>query len=456
MEQYDILIIGGGPGGYSAGIAAARKGKKVALFEKEHLGGTCLNIGCIPTKYLVDKANAMEKVRALVKKDIFRDAGSFSFKQIQKGKGEVTGKLVGGVKYLLTKAGVEIVNGEAVLKENRVVECNGKQYQGENVIIATGSVPMMIPVPGYEHCIDSTGALNLPSLPRSMVVMGGGVIGLELACAFAAYGTDVTVVEMMPELMAREQKEAVKIVVNAMKKLGIVFKLGAKMLRVEKNGGMLKAVYEIDGKEESTDCEQVLMAAGRKTNLAGIDAEKLGLAMTDKKCIVVDNHQRTNLPGVYAIGDVVGGYQLAHAAYAEGEAAVADILGEDKPSGTVPIPVCTYTIPVFASVGLTTESAKAAGFEPVMGSFDYAANGMALAEGANGSVFVIADKKTTKTLGVTIVGENSSEMIAMATSAVADGLTVDQWEKMVVAHPSLCEMVREAALDAFGKSVHKG
>ena len=456
MEQYDVLVIGGGPGGYSLGIAAARKGMRVALFEKEHLGGTCLNVGCIPTKYLVDKANAMEKVRALVRKDIFRDAGSFSFKQIQKGKSEVTGKLVNGVKFLLKKAGATVIEGEAVLKPNRVVACNGREYQGKYVVIATGSVPMMIPVPGHEYCIDSTGALNLPSLPRSMVVMGGGVIGLELACAFAAYGTEVTVVEMMPELMPREQKEAVRILVNDLKKQGIALKTGAKMLRIEKNGGLLRAVYEMDGKEQFTDCEQVLMAAGRKTNLAGIDAEALGLRMDEKKCVVVDDRQRTNLPGVYAIGDVVGGYQLAHAAYAEGEAALADMLGEDRPYGTVPVPVCTYTIPCFAAVGLTTESAKAAGYEPVLGSFDYGANGMALAEGASGAVFVVADRKTTRTLGVTIVGENSSEMIAMAASAVADGLTAEQWEKMIVAHPSLCEMVREAALDAFGRSVHKG
>ncbi|MBQ8850837.1 MAG: FAD-dependent oxidoreductase, partial [Oscillibacter sp.] len=320
MEQFDILVIGGGPGGYSLAINAAKHGKKVAIFEKEHLGGTCLNVGCIPTKYLVDKANAMEKVRALVKKDIFRDAGSFSFQKIQKGKGEVTGKLVGGVKFLLKKQGVEIVEGEAVLKKDRVVTCNGKDYQGENVVIATGSVPMMIPVPGYEHCIDSTGALNLQRLPKSMVVMGGGVIGLELACAFAAYGTEVTVVEMMSELMPREQKEAVKIVVNAMKKLGIGLMTGAKMLRIEKTGEGLRAVYEVNGMEAYTDCEQVLMAAGRKTNLSGIDAESLGLELDKKKCIVVDQYQRTSLPGIYAIGDVVGGYQLAHAAYAEGEA----------------------------------------------------------------------------------------------------------------------------------------
>lgn len=456
MKQFDILVIGGGPGGYSLAINAAKHGKKVVLFEKEHLGGTCLNVGCIPTKYLVDKANAMEKVRALVKKEIFRDAGTFSFQKIQKGKREVTGKLVSGVRFLLKKHGVEIVEGEAVLEKNRVVTCGGDQYRGESVVIATGSVPMMVPVPGHEYCIDSTGALELTALPHSMVVMGGGVIGLELACAFAAYGTEVTVVEMMPELMPREQKEAVKILVGAIEKQGISLMTGAKMLRVEQAGQGLRAVYEVNGMEAYTDCDQVLMAAGRKTNLSGIDAGRLGLELDAKQCVVVDDHQRTNLPGVYAIGDVVGGYQLAHVAYAEGEAALADILGEDRPFGSVPVPVCTYTIPCFASVGMTTETAKAAGYEPVLGSFSYEANGMALAEGASGSVFVVMDQDSRRTLGVTIVGENSPEMIAMAASAVADGLTAEQWERMIVAHPSLCEMVREAALDAFGMSVHKG
>ncbi len=454
METFDILVIGGGPGGYSLAIAAARKGLKVALFEKEHLGGTCLNIGCIPTKYLVDKANTLEKLRGLVKKEIFTEAGSLNYQQVQKGKSDVTAKLVGGVSFLLKKSGVTVITGEAVLKADRVVECGGQQYSGKNVVIATGSAPMMIPVPGYECCIDSTGALALPTLPASMVVMGGGVIGLELACAFAAYGTQITVVEMMPELLPREQKEAVRILTREMKKLGIVLKTGAKMLRIEKNGQLLRAVYEIGSAEESVDCEQVLMAAGRRANLTGIDAQALGLALDQKHCIVVDDHLRTNLPGVYAIGDVVGGYQLAHAAYAEGEAALADILGEDKPYGTMPVPVCTYTLPVLASVGLTTEAAAQAGYEPVMGSFDYSANGMALAEGAVGRVFVVADKATTKTLGVTIVGENSSEMIAFAAAAVAEGWTTDQWEKTIVAHPSLCEMVREAALAAFGRSVH--
>lgn len=456
MNEFDILVIGGGPGGYSIAISAAKQGLKVALFEKEHLGGTCLNVGCIPTKYLVDKANTMEKVRSLVSKEIFRDAGTFSFKKIQKGKEDVTGKLVGGVQFLLNKNKVDVIRGEACLNPNRIVTCGGKEYQGKHVVIATGSVPMLLPVPGLEHCIDSTGALSLTSLPRSMVVIGGGVIGLELACAFAAYGTEVSVVELMPTLMPRAQKEAVRLVINAMKKQGIRLLTGAKLLRIEKTGGLCRAVYESDGTEGVLEAEQVLMAAGRKANLSGINAEALGLQLDQKKCIVVDEHQRTNLPGVYAIGDVAGGYQLAHAAYAEGEAALAHILGESKPMGSMPVPTCTYTIPCFASVGMTTEDAKAAGLTPLMGTFSYEANGMALAEGAAGSVFVVMDQESQKTLGVTIVGENSSEMIAFATAAVARGTTAEEWERMIVAHPSLCEMVREAALDAFGRSVHKG
>ena len=454
MEQYDLLVIGGGPGGYSMAIAAAKKGLKVALFEKQYLGGTCLNVGCIPTKYLVDKANAMEKVRALVEKDIFRDAGTFSFRKIQEGKNEVTGKLVNGVKYLLKKSGVTVVNGEAVLKADRIVTCGGQDYQSRNVVIATGSVPMMIPIPGHEYCIDSTGALNLTRLPHSMVVMGGGVIGLELACAFAAYGTEVTVVEMLPQLLPREQPQAVRLVRNAMKKRGIRILTDTKMLRVEKTASGLRAVYETGGKEEATDCDQVLMAAGRKSNLCGIDAEALGLEIDKKKCIVVDAHQRTNLPGVYAIGDVAGGLQLAHVAYAEGETALADILGQEHVPAKA-TPACIYSNPCFASVGLTTDAAKAAGFNPVMGSFAYEANGMALAEGAGGMVYVVMDKDSTKTLGVTIVGENASEMIAFGAAAVENETTLEQWERMIVAHPSLCEMVREAAMDAFGVSVHK-
>lgn len=454
MKQFDLLVIGGGPGGYSLAISAAKQGMKTVLFEKESLGGTCLNVGCIPTKYLADKAKALEKIRGLVDREIIRDAGSFSFRKIQRGKNAVTEKLVGGVAFLLRKSGVQVVRGQAELKPDRIVSCNGEDYQGNFVAIATGSRPMMLPLPGGELCIDSTGALSLPELPDRMVVIGGGVIGLELACAFQSYGTQVTVVEMLPRLMPRELPEAVALVEKSLLRKGIVLKTGAKMLRVEKHGTALRAVYQADGQEACTDCDQVLMAAGRKSNLTGIDAAAIGLALDEKQCIRVDDHQRTNLEGVYAIGDVAGGYQLAHAAYAEGEIALADMLGKPHVSNGL-VPACTYCDPCFAAVGLTMTAAEAAGFTPVLGTFDYSANGMALAEDAAGKVFVVADRESTKTLGITIVGENASEMIAFASAAVAERWTADQWEGFIVAHPSLCEMVREAALDAFGRSVHK-
>lgn len=454
MEQFDLLVIGGGPGGYSAAIAAGKQGMKVALFEKEHLGGTCLNVGCIPTKYLVDKANAMEKVRHLTESGIFKDPGSFSFRKIQAGKKTVVDKLVGGVGYLLKKSGVRVITGEAVLLPERIVRCGAEEFQGKYVIIATGSVPMMIPIPGQELCLDSTGVLALTELPRSMVVMGGGVIGLELACAFASFGTEITVVEMLPQLLPREMPEAVRLLQTALQKKGIRILTGAKMLRVERSGGQLAAVCEYAGGQERLVCDQVLMAAGRRSNLCGIDEQALGLNLDGKKCILVDENQQTNLPGVYAIGDVAGGLQLAHAAYAEGEAALAHIMGKPREKAAA-IPACIYTDPCFASVGLTPQSAKEAGYDPAVGSFAYESNGMALAEGAAGRVFAVMDKDSHRTLGFTIVGENASEMIAFAAAGVENGTTAEKWEEMVVAHPSLCEMVREAALDAFGLAVHK-
>ena len=453
MEQFDLLIMGGGPGGYSLAGAAAKKGLKTAVFEKNVLGGTCLNVGCIPTKYLVDKALTMDKVKNLSKRGIYGGPLTINFEKVQKGKEMVVKKLTSGVKLLLDAAGVTTVYGEAVLKPDRIVECGGECYQGKNVVIATGSETMIIPIPGHELCITSTDVLNMTEIPKSMVVMGGGVIGLELACAFQAFGTKVSVVEMLPALLPNNERAAVDQLVSHIKKLGVKLYTGAKMLRVEKAEEGLKAVFEKDGAENVIDCEQVLMAVGRKASLTGIDAEALGLEL-ERRCVKVDAHQRTNLSGVYAIGDAAGGLQLAHAAYAEGERALQDMLGEEVPAPG-PIPACVYTLPCFASVGLSTQQAEAAGFKPVMGTFEYSNNGMALAEGASGTVYVVADEATKKTLGVTIVGENSSEMIGMATLAVQNGMTLTEWENTVVAHPSLCEMMKEAALDCFGAAIHK-
>ena len=476
MKEFDLLVIGGGPGGYSAAISAAKQGLSVALFEKKRIGGTCLNVGCIPTKYLLDKASAIEKVNALVKAGIFQDSCVFDFEKLQSGKAETVAKLVSGVEYLLKANKVTVVEGEAVLCADKVVRvCNSatdEPYKGKAVIIATGSKPAMPKIPGIEYCLDSTGVLALEKVPSRFVVIGGGVVGLELASAFASFGSEVTVVEMLPAILSTEQPEAARMLSFYLKKRGVTLKVGARVKAVIKAEetvvasnptSPLTVQIEEKGKELLLPASAVLVVVGRTPCLDGLDAEKLGLEM-DGRFIKVDSHLETNLKGVYAIGDVRGGYQLAHAAYAEAEVAVKNILpAVSRPANSVieatldtsVLPRCIYTMPGFAAVGLTSQQAKDQGFEPVVGSFSYDANGMALAEGAKGSVYVIMDKENKKTLGVQIVGENACELICSASFAVAQGTTLEQWESLIVAHPSLSEMLKEAALDAFGLAVHK-
>jgi dihydrolipoamide dehydrogenase len=454
-EHYDLIVIGGGPGGYTSAIAAAKEGLKVALFEKAKLGGACLNVGCIPTKYLLDKASMIEKIRMLTEKEVFKEAGSFSFKKIQEGKSEVVTKLVNGIHYLLKRSKVEVVFGEAQLKRGKKVICEGKEYSAAHVIIAAGSMPASLPVPGAEHTISSTGALNLARPPERLLVIGGGIIGLELASAFASYGSEVTVVERMDTLLPSEQPQLVNMLRTALTRRGIKIITGAAVEQIEKRGTTLSVVYQHEGKTETALADTVLMAVGRKANVSCCNPSELGLKLDGKGFIEVDEYMRTNLDGIYAIGDAAGGYQLAHAAYAEGHAAVSSIMGANKKADLEPMPRCVYTMPSFAAVGMTAAQAEEAGLEAAIGTFHYDVNGMALAEGASGSVYVVMDKRSHKTLGVHIVGEQACELIALATAAISTRMTVDDWERLVVAHPSLSEMVREAALDAFGKSTHK-
>lgn len=452
-KKYDVIVIGGGPGGYSSAIAAAKEGKSVLLCEGGSIGGTCLNVGCIPTKYLLDKAGAMEKVRALVSKKIFKESGLYSFRKIQAGREEVVKKLVGGVEYLLRANKVDVVRAFASVKKVGQVECGGTLYETEDIIIATGAEPAVIPIPGAEYTINSTQALELTKVPKRMTVIGGGVIGMELASAFSAYGSEVTVIEVMPALFPGEEISMVKYMQKELTKKGIKIYLDTKVVKVEKAGESYKVTYKKDT-EEKLDADVVLMATGRKPVYRGVDIEGLGLEMTAKKEIKTDEHMQTNIPHIYAIGDVAGGYQLAHAAYAEGEAAVAHILGRDETVDESALPRCIYTMPAFAAVGITEQTAKERGIETVSGQFGYTGNGMALAEGAEGQVNVLMDKNKKTTLGIQIVGECAPELISFASLAVKNEMSLEEWEHTIVAHPSLSEMVKEAAMDCFGKSVH--
>lgn len=453
MDTYDLLVIGGGPGGYACAIKAAKASMRVAIFEKESFGGTCLNVGCIPTKYLLDKAGGLEKIRMLTEAGIYKDAGMFNFKEIQRQKTNVVEKLVGGIKGLLKHHNVAVFKGEAILKAGKVVECNGKQYTAENIVIATGSRPAMINIPGVEHAITSTDLLAIQTIPNRLVVIGGGVIGLELSSAFNSFGSEVTIVEMMNSLLPQEQPQAVAQLKKTLEKNGLTFHLSARVNRIEKRDGVCRTIFMVDGKEVSVESDVVLMAVGRKANIECIASDSK-IALTDSKQVKVDRYLQTSVDGVYAIGDVIGGYQLAHAAYAEAESVVDTILAKETkmPYDDSVMPRCVYTIPAFAAVGKTTKQAEG---ETVLGTFSYEANGMALAEEAKGSVYVIMDKRHKNTVGVQIVGEHAPELISLATAAVAKRFTFDDWKHLVIAHPSLSEMVKEAALDAFKSALHK-
>lgn len=454
-KKYDVIIIGGGPGGYSAAIKAAKEGLKTLLFEGENIGGTCLNVGCIPTKYLLDKAASIEKIRQLAGDGTLEAAGFYSFKKIQKGKSEVVKKLTGGVRYLLKANGVTVVEKPAVLKEPTTVECEGTLYKGENIIIATGSEAAKIPVLGADHTVMSKEALELLKVPRRLVVIGGGVIGMELASAYCSFGSKVTVIEVLSELFPMEDRKAVSYLERELKKQGIQILCGTKVKEVRKTDAYLVGYESVDGRScGEVPADVVLMATGRNPSFRGIDVERLGLELTEKGELAVNEFMQTSLPHVYAVGDVTGGYQLAHAAYAEGETAVAHILGKEAPVDFCAIPRCIYTIPPFAAVGLGEKEAKEQGIEVAVGEFPYTGNGMALAEGANGVVRVIMDPKDQTTLGAQIVGACAPEMISFASLAVKKRLTFEEWQQLLVAHPSLSEMVKEAACDCFGKSIH--
>lgn len=470
-NRFDLIVIGGGPGGYSAAITAAKEGMSVLLFEGRSIGGTCLNEGCVPAKYLLDKAAAMEKIRALTKKEIIKEPGLFSFKKIQKGREEVIRKLTGGVEYLLKANKVQVIRGFASLTEAGKAECEGKVYEAEDIIIATGSESMSIPIPGAEYTINSAQALSLERVPKRLAVIGGGVIGMELASAYSSYGSEVTVLEALPSLFPAEDERLISYVEKELVKRGIRICTGCRVKVIEKAGQSRRIFFEGEEPEEIY-ADAVISAAGRRPVYPGIDTEKLGIALTEKKEIQVDAHMQTNVPHIYAIGDAIGGYQLAHAAYAEGEAAVGHILESrkmapcpvtqrqtadssvDEPEKRPVIPRCIYTIPPYAAAGLTQAAAKEQGMETVRGEFAYSGNGMALAEGAEGLVQVIMEKETRTTVGIQIAGEGAPELLSFATLAVKNKMTFGEWQELVVAHPSLSEMIKEAALDCFGRSVH--
>ena len=439
MKKFDVIVIGGGPGGYTAAARLARAGKSVCLFEAENLGGTCLNVGCIPTKYLLDKAAALDRLRELTEAGILRGAGEYSMKAIVRGRDGVTERLRSGVAGLLRAAGVTVINKKATVGAGAEVSDGTEKYRADDLIIATGSDPWCPPFPGAELCRDSTAALTPNKMtdagrfPRRLAVIGGGVIGLELGSAYRSFGA-----------------EAAARVRRGLEERGIRFLCGSPVERVERAGDSLRVITA----GGTAEADAVLAAVGRRPRLAGIDVEALGLK-TERGAIVTDSRMRTSVPHIYAIGDVTGRAMLAHAAYAEAEVAVEAILtGDSAPELDLSaLPRCIYSAPSISAVGITPAAAEKRGIETVVGKADYAANGMALAENVSGCVYVVADKKSGAMLGVFAVGAASCEIIDAAALAVRSGMKATEWRDVIVAHPTLSETLKDAALSAAQKAL---
>ncbi len=460
-----VIVIGGGPGGYVAAIRAAQLGAEVTVVEKQYLGGTCLNVGCIPTKCLLHSAELVEQIKTQGKDiGVEVEGVKVNFPQVIAHKNAISKQLTSGVAGLLKMNKVKKVDGTAKFtgeKQLEVTKTDGSKetMTADAIIVATGSVNAQPPIPGLKenpNCIDSTGALSLEKLPQTMVVIGGGVIGLELACAYAAFGTKITVVEAMDHMLPMLDGDLTKIGVAHMKKMGMDFHLECPVQSVESSPVGAKVVCkDKSGKTVSFEAEKVLVAIGRKANTAGLDLAA-GKIDNDKGRILVNDKMETNVPGVYAIGDCVFGHaQLAHTASAMGEVASENICGLEAHYCEKTNPTCVYMEPEAASVGLTEEQCKAQGIAYKVGKFPMSANGKALIlNGGEGLVKIIAGAEYGEILGMHIIGPRATDLIAEGALAIEGEMTLDEIVDTIHSHPTVTETMREAALNAEKRAIH--
>lgn len=465
--RVDAVVIGSGPGGYPAGIRLGQLGIKAVVIEKGEPGGVCLNVGCIPSKALIHAAKTFDKLSHSADMGItVSQAPEVDMAKMQAWKGGVVKKLTGGVKQLVKANGSSMVFGTARLAAgggglHKVVVTTDKGeeiYETKNVVIATGSRPVVIP--GFEIdqdvILDSTGALALEEVPEKLVVIGGGYIGLELGTVYAKLGSKVTVVEALGGLLSGMDPDCVKMVERKLKKMGVEIMLEAKAKSwAEKDGRVTLTVTAKDGSEVPIDCDKILVSVGRRPNSEDLGLDKVGVKLDQRGYVVVDKKLRTNVPGIYAIGDVAGGMLLAHKATKEGEVVAEIIAGHNEEMDTRTMPAVVFTDPEIASTGLTEAEAVKAGHEIKVGKFPFAALGRALSvNDTDGLAKVIIDAKTEEILGVHVVGNGASDLISEAALGIEMGAVAHDIALTVHPHPTLSEAIKEAAAAAVGEAVH--
>ena len=460
-ESFDVIVIGAGPGGYVCAIRAAQLGMKVACVEKRAtLGGTCLNIGCIPSKALLQSSeNYEEAAHHFAEHGIGVGQLTLDLARMQARKGEVVGANVKGVEFLFKKNKVTWLKGAGRITAPGKVEVEGTTYETKNIIIATGSDSA--PLKGVEvdekQIVTSTGALELETVPGHLVVIGGGVIGLELGSVWRRLGAEVTVIEFLDRLVPGMDGEIAKQFERVLSKQGIKFKLKSKVTGATKgkDGVTLTVEPAAGGTAEEIKADVVLLAIGRRPYVEGLGLDAVGVALDERGRVKVDGHFATNVPGIYAIGDVIAGPMLAHKAEEEGVAVAEILAGQHGHVNYAAIPGVVYTWPEVASVGETEETLKQAGTAYKVGKFPFTANGRARAMGTtDGFVKILADKETDRVLGAHILGPDAGTLIAELVMAIEFGASAEDVARICHAHPSLNEAVKEAALAVDGRALH--
>lgn len=454
-----VVVIGGGPAGYVAAITAAQQGSKVVLIERQELGGTCLNEGCMPTKALLESATRFEQVKNAHMFGIIikENSAQINWPEVQRYKSSVTEKLVQGISFLMKKNKIEVINAKASFLDSRVITVQtndgAQKILSDKVIIATGSEAVSLPFASFdEWVIESRQALTLPEIPSSLLIVGGGVIGCEFASIYARLGTKVTIVEMDKQLLPGVDPDIVSFLERTLKKSGVSIYCSSKLTQLDKSKN--KAIIETKKGLIELEPSKILIAVGRKPRVSGLNLNKIGIDF-DEHGIKVNESMQTNIPWIYACGDVIGGVQLAHVGFHEGKIAALHACGNSESVSNHAVPRCIYTSPEIASVGLNEKQAREKYGDIRIGQFSFSANGKALIMGEQiGKVKVLVEPQFNEIIGITIIGPHATELIGQGTIMLHAEMTTDSMENFISAHPTLSEAIHEALLSALGQPVH--